>query len=1297
MKLVFDCLHWVTRMYLLLLVSGIACLNASGALQVLGVQYQQDQLYPEYKCIWHYDCHADVVGANVHVYVKNTGPSPVNITDVTLAGYSLKTVIKYETSVHEASSIFYYWDNPPADIMNAGDPAWYKGDPTGIPVGAVAQAVVRLRSVPTTPTVSVGVVTSGGTVTTNVPIDGTAAQLASVGFSQDRTKVYLHWRRAGGAAPATVWLDGVDVTANTTTVGDPSMNFAASVITLASPLTYMSYHVYQGRYADGKTATASLRTWSHPFLHASWGTFPGADESEAQAQAWIDEATAHSFNAGQNQGIGGALGGFLGTPAGKAYAAARGGYGLIIWTPGQSDDPLMCFLDDEPDAEEANFESNFCGDGLRIPCGKSPMGVVALREVAHGETYRSQYPLSPTTINMDGAFRPVNYITWGQTVDVLQVDPYYQKRLVDAYWYDTSQIPLFRKATYIYAVTKANVTAAEPNPAHPILYSCEWRGDVDGETRTWPFPVPECKRVEVYYSLAAGAKGLSYWWFKPGYPSNGLGDQSKASARALWKEMGLYGNEIKTASHLLVTSHPVDLPMSPSTNVWVRALAIGTDTFMLLVVNDNYYNDEAGFHSTDVANASITATLPSWMQTQLTAFEITAGGLRSVNAQRTGNQLLLNLGTLKLTRMILVTKDAQLLSSLQQRYDEQVRWGVCTFAPEVCTNTPLALVQSPANQVAATGDRARFGVVAFGTNLRYQWQTNGVNLLNGVHYSGCTNALLTISNCTPADATSYRCVITSATGNTNSAYASLTMASDPPAAPTALAANGLAITGFTANWSPVSGAAGYRLDISTSNNFSSFVIGYQDLDVGDVLAHSAMGLNEAGMYYYRVRAYNAVGTSGNSATISVTTVMTVPPPPTATGPTVPTSTGFTANWNSAARAEGYRLDVSTTNSFSSYVSGYQNLDVGNTLEGSVSGLLSGRNYYYRVRAYNSGGTSTNSSTVTALTLPAAPAATTASSLVSSGFTANWNSTFGVIGYRLDVSTNIAFSSFVDGYQDLDVGNALKRGVIELSLGKTHFYRVRAYNAAGVGPNSATVTVNLPASTASACATTLNLGFEGGFTLIGGGYLGNNWTEWESYPNVIIGYEETGIVRSGSRSQRLRVGVTGYTNASSGGVFQRLPVTAGQPYSVSVWTYAGDALTSCSLGVDPAGGTNASSNVAWTSANTNQAWAQKTWAGVAAANYLTVFYKVATPDAVKRSGYFDDAGPGGPLQLTAQASGSGMTLAWPECPNARLERANGLNPPFNWTVVTNGINAGNGQKSLTVSPTENAGFFRLVQE
>ena len=60
---------------------------------------------------------------------------------------------------------------------------------------------------------------------------------------------------------------------------------------------------------------------------------------------------------------------------------------------------------------------------------------------------------------------------------------------------------------------------------------------------------------------------------------------------------------------------------------------------------------------------------------------------------------------------------------------------------------------------------------------------------------------------------------------------------------------------------------------------------------------------------------------------------------------------------------------------------------------------------------------------------------------------------GATGYRLDVSTNISFSSFVPGFQDLDVGSVTSRSVTGLTPKTNYFYRVRAYNAGGTSPNS----------------------------------------------------------------------------------------------------------------------------------------------------------------------------------------------------------------------------------------------------
>ena len=84
----------------------------------------------------------------------------------------------------------------------------------------------------------------------------------------------------------------------------------------------------------------------------------------------------------------------------------------------------------------------------------------------------------------------------------------------------------------------------------------------------------------------------------------------------------------------------------------------------------------------------------------------------------------------------------------------------------------------------------------------------------------------------------------------------------------------------------------------------------------------------------------------------------------------PTRSSFMATWDSVSGAKGYVLDVSTSNSFGSYVDGYHGLDVGNVNGRAVTGLNPGTTYYYRVRPYTAAG-SGGYSNVTAATTAAA--------------------------------------------------------------------------------------------------------------------------------------------------------------------------------------------------------------------------------------------------------------------------------------------------------------------------------------
>jgi predicted nucleotidyltransferase len=125
-------------------------------------------------------------------------------------------------------------------------------------------------------------------------------------------------------------------------------------------------------------------------------------------------------------------------------------------------------------------------------------------------------------------------------------------------------------------------------------------------------------------------------------------------------------------------------------------------------------------------------------------------------------------------------------------------------------------------------------------------------------------------------------------------------------------------------------------------------------------------------------------------------------------------------------------------------------------------------YYWSVQAIDQSYAGSSWAAESSFTLVAAPIATSATSITQTGFTANWGTSSGATGYRLDVATDAAFTSLLTGYNNKDVGNVTSSAISGLTANTNYYYRVRAYIASGTSIiNSNTITAKTLANPPSA--------------------------------------------------------------------------------------------------------------------------------------------------------------------------------------------------------------------------------------
>jgi len=201
----------------------------------------------------------------------------------------------------------------------------------------------------------------------------------------------------------------------------------------------------------------------------------------------------------------------------------------------------------------------------------------------------------------------------------------------------------------------------------------------------------------------------------------------------------------------------------------------------------------------------------------------------------------------------------------------------------------------------------------------------------------------------------------------------------PPTAPSNLAATSPSSSSVSLTWTDNSTspnvATGFTVQDSTDGvNFTTVATapgGSTAITVGGLLAQT--------LYDFRINAFDGSGSSAFTKAVPITTGTAstqVPAAPTGLGGSAASANSVRLSWtNNATNQTGFALDRATDSAFTQNVV-TQTLPASPTsFTDTAAGMTPGNTYYYRIRATNSAGPSTNSNVVP-ISIPVAPAAPT---------------------------------------------------------------------------------------------------------------------------------------------------------------------------------------------------------------------------------------------------------------------------------------------------------------------------------
>jgi len=289
------------------------------------------------------------------------------------------------------------------------------------------------------------------------------------------------------------------------------------------------------------------------------------------------------------------------------------------------------------------------------------------------------------------------------------------------------------------------------------------------------------------------------------------------------------------------------------------------------------------------------------------------------------------------------------------------------------------------------------------------------------------------------------------------------------------------------SWSNFPGAVTYHVQVGTDSTFATG-IAYNDSTITDT-TKAVSGLSYTTKYYWRVAAKNAsAATSAYTYPWSFSTVVAPPAVPTLVSPatnTLNSPLSVTLKWRKSTGATNYHVQVGTDSLFAGGIVVSDSTLTDTTR--AISGLTNEVKYFWRVRAYGSGGSSAFTTPWSFTTIVAAPGTpvlvspSNASVDLPASVQLQWHAVPKATQYRVKLGTDSTFATGVI-VNDTTVTDSA-RSVTGLLNGTTYYWQVTAKNIGGTSAPSAvsrfttvvgTAVIAFPPNGAGGQALTLTL-------------------------------------------------------------------------------------------------------------------------------------------------------------------------------------------------------------------------------